>query len=109
MLNPDYLLRISEGSEEIASQLHNEIIKRIVNRIMLRIGRGETYLLTSQDQWQISTLQQAGYLLEDIQQEIAKYTKLQQEEIKEAMEDAGIKALEYDDKIYRDVGLSPVP
>ena len=109
MLNPDYLLRISEGSEEIASQLHNEIIKRIVNRIMLRIGRGETYLLTSQDQWQISTLQQAGYLLEDIQQEIAKATKLQQEEIAEAMEDAGVKALEYDDKIYRDVGLSPTP
>ena len=103
------MLRISEGSEEIASQLHNEIIKRIVNRIMLRIGRGETYLLTSQDQWQISTLQQAGYLLEDIQQEIAKYTKLQQEEIAEAMEDAGVKALEYDDKIYRDVGLSPTP
>ena len=109
MLNPDYLLRISEGSEEIASQLHNEIIKRIVNRIMLRIGRGETYLLTSQDQWQISTLQQAGYLLEDIQKEIAKYTKLQQQEIAEAMEDAGVKALEYDDKIYQKVGLSPIP
>lgn len=109
MLNPDYLLRISEGSEEIASQLHNDIIKRIVNRIMLRIGRGEEYLLTSQDQWQISTLQQAGYLLEDIQQEIAKYTKLQQQEIAEAMEDAGVTALEYDDKIYRNVGLSPKP
>ena len=109
MLNPDYLLRISEGSEEIASQLHNDIIKRIVNRIMLRIGRGEEYLLTSQDQWQILTLQQAGYLLEDIQKDIANATKLQQSEIAEAMEDAGVKALEYDDKIYRDVGLSPTP
>lgn len=107
VLTPDYLLRISEGSEEIASQLHNEIIKRIVNRIMLRIGRGEKYLLTSQDQWQISTLQQAGYLLEDIQKDIAKATKLQQTEIAEAMEDAGVKALDYDDKIYRDAGLSP--
>lgn len=103
------MLRISEGSEEIASQLHNEIIKRIVNRIMLRIGRGETYLLTSQDQWQISTLQQAGYLLEDIQQEIANATKLQQSEIAEAMEEAGVKALDYDDKIYQSVGLSPTP
>ena len=107
VLTPDYLLRISEGSEEIASKLHNEIIKRIVNRIMLRIGRGEEYLLTSQDQWQISTLQQAGYLLEDIQKDIAKATKLQQTEIAEAMEDAGVKALDYDDKIYRDAGLSP--
>ena len=109
ILSPEYLLHISEGSEELASQLHTEIIRKMVYRIMLRIGRGEDYLLTATDKWQIETLQQAGYLLEDIQQEIAKYTKLQQEEIKEAMEDAGIKALEYDDKIYRDVGLSPVP
>ena len=109
ILSPEYLLHISEGSEELASQLHTEIIRKMVYRIMLRIGRGEDYLLTATDKWQIQTLQEAGYLLEDIQQEIAKYTKLQQEEIKEAMEDAGIKALEYDDKIYRDVGLSPTP
>jgi hypothetical protein len=109
MLYPNYLLHISEGGENIAEQLHSEIIRKMVNRIMLRIGRGEEYLLTSQDQWQISTLQQAGYLLEDIQQEIAKYTKLQQEEIAEAMEDAGVKALEYDDNIYQQAGLSPVP
>ena len=91
----------------MASKLHSDIVKRIVNRIMLRIGRGEDYLLTAQDQWQILTLQQAGYLLEDIQKDIAKATKLQQTEIAEAMEDAGVKALDYDDKIYRDAGLSP--
>lgn len=109
MLEPEYLLHISEGAEDVAEKLHSEIIKRIVNRIMLRIGRGEDYLLTATDKWQIENLQQAGYLLEDIQQEIAKATKLQQEEIAEAMEDAGVTALEYDDKIYRDVGLSPKP
>lgn len=109
MLSPDYLLHISEGGENIAEQLHSEIIKRMVYRIMLRIGRGEDYLLTATDKWQIETLQQAGYLLEDIQKEIAKYTKLQYEEIKEAMEDAGVKALEYDDRIYQQAGLSPVP
>ena len=109
MLDPNYLLHISEGGENIAEQLHSEIIRKMVYRIMLRIGRGEEYLLTATDKWQIQTLQEAGYLLEDIQKEIAKYTKLQQQEIAEAMEDAGIKALEYDDNIYRDVGLSPVP
>ena len=109
MLSPDELLHISEGGEEIGEQLHSEIIRKMVYRAMLRIGRGEDYLLTATDKWKIQTLQEAGYLLEDIQQEIAKYTKLQQEEIKEAMEDAGVKALEYDDNIYRDVGLSPVP
>lgn len=109
MLSPDYLLRISEGAEDIAEQLHTEIIRRMVYRVMLRIGRGEDYLFTSTDKLHIQTLQEAGYLLEDIQKEIAKYTKLQQQEIAEAMEDAGVKALEYDDKIYRDVGLSPIP
>lgn len=109
MLDPNYLLHISEGAEEIAEKLHNDIIKRIVNRMMLRIGRGEDYLLTATDKWQIENLQQAGYLLEDIQKEIAKATKLQQTEIAEAMEDAGVKALDYDDKIYKSVGLSPTP
>lgn len=107
MLSPDYLLHISEGAEDVAEKLHSEIVKRIVNRIMLRIGRGEDYLLTATDKWQIENLQQAGYLLEDIQKDIAKATKLQQTEIAEAMEDAGVKALDYDDKIYQQVGLSP--
>lgn len=109
MLSPEYILRISEGGEDIGSQVHSEIIRKMVYRIMLRIGRGEDYLLTATDKWQIETLQQAGYLLEDIQKVIAQYTKLQQEEIAEAMEDAGVKALEYDDRIYQQAGLSPVP
>ena len=109
MLDPNYLLHVSEGAEEIAEKLHGDIVNRIINRIMLRIGRGEDYLLTAQDKWQLENLQQAGYLLEDIQNEIAKATKLQQTEIAEAMEDAGVRALDYDDEIYRSVGLSPTP
>lgn len=109
MLQPDYLLRISEGAENIAEQLHQDIINRIVSRMMTRLGRGEDYLLTATDKWQIQTLQDAGYLLEDITAELAKRTKQQQEEVKAAMEDAGVTALQYDDKVYRAAGLSPVP
>ena len=109
MLSPNYLLHISEGAEEIAEQLHTEILKRIIDRMMLRIGIGDNYLLTATDKWQMQNLQQAGYLLEDIQQEIAKATKLQQAEIAEAMEDAGVKALDYDDEIYQSVGLFTAP
>ena len=75
---------------------------------MARLGRGESYLLTSADAWRIKTLQESGYLLEDITAEIAKYTKLQTNEVKSAMQDAGVKALAYDDAIYRAAGLSPV-
>lgn len=76
---------------------------------MLRFKRGDNYILTAVDKWQIQTLQEAGFLLEDIQKEIAKSTGYMQTEIAEAMEDAGVTALEYDDKIYRAAGLDPVP
>lgn len=109
MLKPDYLLHISEGAENIAEQLHVEIVNRIVDRILTRIGRGEDYLMTATDKWQIEVLQDSGYLLEEIQQEIAKKTKLQEQEIKSAMEEAGVTALDYDDEIYRNAGLSPEP
>lgn len=109
MLQPDYLLRVSEGAEDIAEQLHQDIIRRIVSRMMARLGRGEDYLLTATDKWQIQTLQEAGYLLEDITAELAKRTKQQQEEVKAAMEDAGVTALQYDDRIYQAAGLSPAP
>lgn len=109
MLKPDYLLHISEGAEEIAEQLHIDIIDRIVERVMLRIGRGQNYLLTAVDKWQIEVLRDSGYLLEDIQKEIAKRTRQQEKEIAAAMEEAGVKAMTYDDAVYQAAGLSPMP
>ena len=109
MLSPEYLSRVAEGSEYIASQLHDYLIKEIVDRMMIRLGRGENYLMTPADEWRIRILQDAGYLYADIIKEIAKYTKMQQDEIREAMEDAGARAIAYDDAIYKAAGLSPVP
>lgn len=109
MLSPNYLQHIADGSEEIASQLHTYIIQQVVDRMMMRIGRGDNYLLTSSDRWRIQILQDAGYLLEDIMAELSKVTKRQEKEIKSAMEEAGIKALEYDHRIYEAAGLSPIP
>ena len=43
MLSPEYLLRVSEGGEEIAETLHDEIIKQIVERISARLARGDDY------------------------------------------------------------------
>ena len=109
MLDPHYLQQIADGAENIAAQLHEYIVRQIIDRMMIRIGRGESYLLTSSDRWRIEVLQDAGYLLEDITAELAKYTRRQEKEIKAAMEEAGVKALEYDDKIYQAAGLSPMP
>lgn len=109
MLTPEYLLHATEPAEETAEKLHQDILKRIIERILIRFQRGDEYILTALDKWQIEVLQEAGYLLEDIQKEIAKATGYMQEEIAEAMEDAGVQAIEYDDEIYRNAGLNPEP
>ena len=105
MLTPEYLQRITEGAEEISSSLHRNIMDMIIKRIMARLGRGEEYLLTQTDRWQIQVLQESGELLEDIQKEIADKTKLQQKEIKDAFIDAGITSLKWDDAVYIAAGL----
>lgn len=109
MLRPAYLAAIAEGSEQIASELHDYIVQAIVGRMMERIGRGEKYLLTSADRWRIQILQDAGALLENITAELALYTGKQIQEIRSALEEAGVKALEADDVIYSAAGLSAVP
>lgn len=109
MLTPSYLLHAVEPAEEIAEKLHQDLVNRIVERILLRVQRGDNYILTAADKWQIETMQEAGFLLEDIQKEIAKATGYMVEEIRQAMEDAGVRALEYDDGIYKAAGLDPVP
>ena len=106
MLSPDYLKRIAEGSEDIASSLHSYILNRIIEAIMIRLGRGEKYILTSSDRWRIQILKDAGYLLQDITQEIARYTKLQREEVAAAMEEAGVKAMAYDKAVYEAAGIT---
>lgn len=109
MLTPSYLLHATEPAEEIAEKLHSDIMNRIIERIMIRFQRGDNYVLTAVDKWQIETLQQSGVLLNDIQKEIAAATPYMQSEIAEAMEAAGVRALDYDDAIYREAGLDPVP
>lgn len=109
MLTPSYLMEAPEPAEEIAEQLHIDILERIIERILIRFGRGDDYLLTPVDKWQIEVLQDAGFLLEDIQKEIAKATGKMQEEIAAAMEDAGVRSIAYDDEIYKKAGLNPAP
>lgn len=109
MLTPEYLQDATDGAERIASQMHRNIMDKIIARMMARIGRGEDYLLTATDKWQIMVLQDAGELLSSIQKEIADKTKKQLPEIKAAFQDAGIEALKWDHAIYEAVGLNPPP
>ena len=109
MLTPEYLQHAAEGAEAITEDLHNRIMRKIVKAILTRMERGENYMLTAADKWRIEALQEAGYLLEDIQKEIAKATNQQLSEIKSACVDAGIQTLKWDDAVYKAAGLVPTP
>lgn len=109
MLSPEYLMRVSEGAEEIAERLHQDIIKRLIQRIVARLERGDDYILTPIDKYQLETLKQAGFLMKDIEKEIAAKTKLQRTEIRAAFEDAGIRSYAYDSRVYEAAGLATKP
>lgn len=109
MLTPEELLHISEGAEEIAEELHQDILNRIIERIMIRLDRGENYILTAYDKWQLQVLQDAGVLSEDIIKEITEKTKLMEQEIAEAFEDAGVKSYAYDSEVYEAANIFSEP
>lgn len=109
MLTPDYLLHITEGAEEIAAELHTAMLKEVTRRILEREAKGYGYVLTAADRWRLESLLELGELRDDLIKEIAQYTQYEEKEIRAAFRDAGIKALSYDDKIYKRAGLSPVP
>ena len=109
MLTPEYLWYVPEKAEKQAEELHNKITAVIIERMMIRLGRGADYLFTPIDKWQIAVLQDAGYILQAVQKEIAQATKINLNEIKRTMQEAGIKTLEWDDEIYKKAGLEPTP
>lgn len=109
MLPPDYLARVMEGAEEVASRLHTDILNDVIKRIMIRLDRGDSYVLTATDKWQLETLIESGYLREDIEKEIAKRTGLQRKVVRDAFRDAGVRSLSYDDAIYQAAGISTAP
>lgn len=108
MTDADYIRDRAEGAGLIAEVLHQEIIRAMVDRYMARLGRGESFL-TATDKWQLQVLSDAGYLMKDIQAEIADKTGQELAEIAKVFEDAAIVNMRWDDDVYRAAGLEPEP
>lgn len=106
MLDPEFITEIGDDAEIVSEDLHTAIINQIVKRLTARLGRGEEFSFSATDKWQIETLQEAGYLADDIRKEIAKHTKTQERVVKKAYESAGIETTKYDAKVYRSVGIN---
>ena len=108
MLTPQELLEIVDTLHPQLDTLNVWITKDLISRLMARLGRGEEFLLTGTDQWQLEVYKSAGGHYDALQQEIKRFTKKSDAEIRAIFEDAGIRAWEADEACYVAHGLEPV-
>lgn len=96
MIAPEQFQEIGETLLPLLDELTEWIIQDMIERFMIRFGRGEKKLLTGTDEWQAWVLKQAGGNLDEIQKALAKSTGKSQQEIAKIFKDSGIQAAKAD-------------
>lgn len=103
MLTEQDFLNIEKQAIQIYQNLELQIIEEIATRIA-KVGYANTVVLND-----IQIAQEMGVLYQDIITLVAKYNNSTYEEIAKIFEEAGAKTLKFDDKIYTEAGLNPLP
>ena len=96
MITPEQFQEIGETLLPLLDDLTEWITQDMIERFMIRFGRGEEKLLTGTDEWQAWVLKQAGGNLDEIQKALAKSTGKSQQEIAKIFKDSGIQAAKAD-------------
>lgn len=96
MITPEQFQEIGETLLPLLDDLTEWIASDMIERFMIRFGRGEEKLLTGTDEWQAWVLEQAGGNLDEIQKALAKSTGKSQQEIAKIFKDSGIQAAKAD-------------
>ena len=103
MLTPNDFEKIAKQAKKIYSQLDLEIIKEIAERIA-NVGYANTVVLND-----VKIAQEMGIMYQDIINLVAKYNGASVSQIKKIFDTAGAQTLKFDDKIYKEAGLTPLP
>lgn len=96
MITPEQFQEIGETLLPLLDDLTEWIARDMIERFMIRFGRGEEKLLTGTDEWQAWVLKQAGGNMDEIQKALAKSTGKSQQEIAKIFKDSGIQAAKAD-------------
>lgn len=94
MLSPRYLAGLSDEIVEIYAQLEADILADMARRIA-RLGK-----VTAATNWQAQLLAETGALKKDVIKKIAKYSPAIKKEITAIYNDALIKSVRADNKIF---------
>ena len=103
MLTQNDFINIEKQASTLYESLEFEIIEEIATRIA-KVGYANTVVLND-----IQIAQEMGVLYQDIITLVAKYNNTSYEKVTEIFEQAGAKTLKFDDKIYAEAGLNPLP
>ena len=75
MLTPQELLQIVDTMQPLLDELNGWITSDIISRLMARLGRGEGFLLTGTDEWQMDVYKSAGGHYVALQSKIQDFIK----------------------------------
>lgn len=103
MLTEQDFLKIEKQAVQIYQNLEQQIIEEIAKRIA-NYGYANTVVLND-----IKIAQEMGFLYEDIVKLVANYNDISYEKVAEIFSNAGAETLKFDDKIYTEAGLNPIP
>ena len=103
MLTQGDFINIEKQASALYESLELEIIEEIATRIA-KVGYANTVVIND-----LRIAQEIGYLYEDIIKLVAEYNNTTIEEVNRIFYEAGEKSLKFDDKIYKEAGLQPLP
>ena len=103
MLTEQDFIKIEKQAIGIYQNLELQIIEEIATRIA-NFGYANTVVLND-----IKIAQEMGFLYQDIVRLVAEYNNTSYEKVAEIFNQAGAQTLKFDDKIYTEAGLNPLP
>ena len=103
MLTPEQWDEVGKQAKQLYRGLELEIIQEIAERIA-NMGYANTVVVND-----ALIAQEMGMLYQDIIDLVAKYNDVSVSQIQEIFKTAGVKSLNFDDNIYKEAGLKPIP
>lgn len=103
MLTEQDFINIEKQASALYESLELEIIEEIAIRIA-NFGYANTVVINN-----LKIAEEMGFLYQDIIRLIAEYNNTTVEEVNRIFYEAGEKSLKFDDQIYKENGLNPVP
>lgn len=77
--------------------------------VIMDIARRLKKLALDSATWQAQRLIESGALYKDVLKKLAQLTGMSEQEIAKVLRKAGVKAISFDDSIYKQAGLEPIP